>query len=119
MTGEIDGKNYPGGVMVPMGTNTDEWIADVASYVRNSFGNAAPFVTAERVAAVRKANPRTPMWSFAELVSTTPMPLVEPGGVESDSQPQSETAAANGINGEGTTRWESGARAGAGHVVPD
>jgi hypothetical protein len=24
MTGELDGKNYPGGVMVPMGTNTDE-----------------------------------------------------------------------------------------------
>ena len=42
MTGELDGKNYPGGgVMVPMGTNTDEWIADVASYVRNSFGNSA------------------------------------------------------------------------------
>ena len=33
------GRNYPGGVMVPMGTNTDEWIADVANYVRNSFGN--------------------------------------------------------------------------------
>ena len=25
--------------MVPMNTNDDEWIADVASYVRNSFGN--------------------------------------------------------------------------------
>ena len=83
LTGELDGKNYPGGgVMVPMGTNTDEWIADIASYVRNSFGNSAPFVTPERVAAVRKANPRTSMWSFAELVSTTPMPLVEPGGME-------------------------------------
>ncbi len=89
LTGELDGKNYPGGgVMVPMGTNTDEWIADVASYVRNSFGNAAPFVTPERVAAVRKANPRTSMWSFAELASTTPMPLVESGGVEGDGEPQ-------------------------------
>ena len=89
MTGELDGKNFPGGgVMVPMGTNTDEWIADVASYVRNSFGNSAPFVTPERVAAVRKANPRTAMWTFAELVSTTPMPLAEPGAVESDGEPQ-------------------------------
>ena len=34
LTGELDGKNFPGGgVMVPMGTNTDDWIADVASYV--------------------------------------------------------------------------------------
>ena len=42
LTGEIDGKTFGTGVMVPMGTNTDEWIADVASYVRNAFGNAAP-----------------------------------------------------------------------------
>ena len=39
MTGPLDGKTYPAGVMVPMGTNTDEWIAAIASYVRNSFGN--------------------------------------------------------------------------------
>ena len=119
MTGELDGKNYPGGgVMVPMGTNTDEWIADVASYVRNSFGNAAPFVTPERVAAVRKANPRTSMWSFAELVSTTPMPLLNQAQWKASASHNPE-AAANGINGEGTTRWESGGGAGAGHVVPD
>ena len=108
LTGELDGKNYPGGVMVPMGTNTDEWIADVASYVRNSFGNTAPFVTAERVAAVRKANPRTSMWSFAELVSSTPMPLVNQADWKVSASHNNETAA-NGINGQGPTRWESGA----------
>jgi mono/diheme cytochrome c family protein len=32
------------GVMVPMGANSDEWIADVASYIRNSFGNTAQIV---------------------------------------------------------------------------
>ncbi len=107
MTGELDGKNFPGGgVMVPMGTNTDEWIADIASYVRNSFGNAAPFVTPERVTAVRKANPRTSMWSFAELVSATPMPLVNQTQWKATASHNPE-AAANGINGEGTTRWES------------
>ena len=108
MTGELDGKNFPGGgVMVPMGTNTDDWIADVASYVRNSFGNAAPFVTPERVAAVRKANPRTAMWSYAELVSTTPMPLLNQAQWKATASHNPE-AAGNGINGEGTTRWESG-----------
>ncbi len=119
MTGELDGKNFPGGgVMVPMGTNTDDWIADVASYVRNSFGNAAAFVTPERVAAVRKANPRTSMWSFAELVSTTPMPLLEPGPMEGDGEPQP---------GGGRQRHQrrghdavgKRGRADAGHVVPD
>ena len=104
--------------MVPMGTNTDEWIADVASYVRNSFGNAAPFVTPERVAAVRKANPRTSMWTFAELVSTTPMPLAQPGAVEGDGQPQHgggrERHHRRGHDALGERR-----RAGTGHVVPD
>jgi mono/diheme cytochrome c family protein len=108
MTGELDGKNFPGGgVMVPMGTNTDDWIADVASYVRNSFGNAAPFVTPERVAAVRKANPRTAMWTYAELVSTTPLPLLNQAQWKATASHNAE-AAGNGINGEGTTRWESG-----------
>jgi mono/diheme cytochrome c family protein/glucose/arabinose dehydrogenase len=107
MTGELDGKIYPGGgVMVPMGTNTDEWIADIASYVRNSFGNSAPLVTPERVTAVRKANPRSSMWSFAELVSTTPMPLLNHAEWKATASHNAE-AAGNGINGEGTTRWES------------
>ena len=48
LTGPVGGKSYPGGVMVPMGTNTDEWLADVASYVRSSFGNSGGMVAAER-----------------------------------------------------------------------
>ncbi len=107
MSGELDGKNFPGGgIMVPMGTNTDDWIAEIASYVRNSFGNSASFVTPERVAAVRKANPRTSMWSFAELVSTTPMPLLNQAQWKATAS-HNAAAASDGINGEGTTRWES------------
>ena len=60
LTGRIDGKTYTGGVMVPMGTNTDEWIADAASYVRNSFGNSASIVTPAHVARVRAADRKTP-----------------------------------------------------------
>ncbi|MET1082999.1 MAG: discoidin domain-containing protein, partial [Burkholderiales bacterium] len=60
------------------------------------------------VATVRKANPRTQMWSFAELVSTTPMPLVNQAEWKATASHNPGTAA-NGINGEGTTRWESGA----------
>ena len=106
MTGEIDGKNYPGGVMVPMGTNTDDWIANVVSYVRNSFGNSATFVTPDRVAAVRKAAPRTSMWSYAELVSSTPLPLLNHDQWKATASHNAD-AAANGINGQGAVRWES------------
>jgi len=104
LTGELDGRNYPGGVMAPMGSNTDEWIADVASYVRNSFGNSALFITPEHVAAVRQANPRTTMWSFAELASTTPMPLLNQSEWKATASHNPETAS-NGINGSGATRW--------------
>jgi mono/diheme cytochrome c family protein len=109
LTGELDGKSYPGGVMVPMGTNTDEWIADVASFVRNSFGNSAFFVTPEQVAAVRTATARTTPWTFAELAATTPMPLANQAEWKATASHNTENAA-NGINGSGATRWATTTR---------
>ena len=40
MSGPIDGRTYPQ-VMAPLGSNRDQWIADIASFVRNSFGNVS------------------------------------------------------------------------------
>ena len=54
LTGPIDGRTYPQ-VMVAMGTNKDQWVADVASYVRNSFGNTGTLATPADVARVRAA----------------------------------------------------------------
>jgi len=54
LTGPVDGKTYPV-QMVPMATNSDRWIAAVLSYVRNSFGNRAPFITTADVTRVRAA----------------------------------------------------------------
>ena len=54
LSGPIDGRTYPQ-VMVPMGSNNDQWIADVASYVRNSFGNSGALATTADVARVRSA----------------------------------------------------------------
>jgi mono/diheme cytochrome c family protein len=56
LNGPIDGKTYTE-QMVPNGGNKDIWVAAVANYVRNSFGNNAGFVTVEDVARVRAANP--------------------------------------------------------------
>lgn len=44
--------NFPGG-MAPMAYQTDEQIAAVLTYVRNSFGNKASAVSVEQVAALR------------------------------------------------------------------
>jgi glucose/arabinose dehydrogenase/mono/diheme cytochrome c family protein len=73
LTGPIDGKNYPGGIMVPMGANDDAWIAAVATYVRNAFGNMASPVSGAEVARVRAATAsrRTP-WTYDELVASVP-----------------------------------------------
>jgi mono/diheme cytochrome c family protein len=75
LTGDIEGKKYEG-QMISMATNNDEWIANVLSYVRNSFGNRAGFISAKEVAAVRAATAaRTQPWSVEELMATLPQPL--------------------------------------------
>jgi nitrite reductase (NO-forming) len=54
MTGalEVNGQQYHG-TMPPMGHLKDEEIADLLSYVRSSWGNGGPPVTAAEVASVR------------------------------------------------------------------
>jgi mono/diheme cytochrome c family protein len=54
LTGPAYGKTYIT-QMVPMATNSDRWIASVLSYIRNSFGNQAQFVTTQDVGRVRAA----------------------------------------------------------------
>ena len=75
LIGDIDGKKYEG-QMIAMATNDDAWIAGVHSYVRNSFGNHAGFLTAADVAALRSATKdRTQPWSITELRASLPQPL--------------------------------------------
>jgi putative membrane-bound dehydrogenase-like protein len=72
LAGPIDGKTYPQ-VMAALGRNRDQWVADVSSYVRNSFGNTSGFVTPDDVARVRLAavERKTP-WTVAELDASLP-----------------------------------------------
>jgi nitrite reductase (NO-forming) len=54
-TGQIvvNGQNY-NGTMVPMNYLSDEQVADVLTYVRNSFGNTGDAVTIDEVAKIRQ-----------------------------------------------------------------
>src|SRR5262245_25892319 len=73
MTGPIAGQTYSGQVMLPMGNQNDQWIANIASYVRNSFGNSASFITPEDVARVRAStSTRKTPWTHPELEGTLP-----------------------------------------------
>ena len=102
LTGPIDGKSYSQ-VMVPLGSNSDQWIADVASFVRNSFGNSGTFVTPADVARVRAATShRSTLWTVEELERSIPRPLVPDGSwkvtASHDAQPTPNSNAGGGFN---------------------
>ena len=105
LTGPLDGRQYEAGVMVPMGTNTDEWIADVANYVRNAFGNSGrPLIAPEQVAAVRKSGTRRTPWTLTELAATVPTPLMN---VADWTLTASHNAAGTTALSIGAGRWDS------------
>jgi mono/diheme cytochrome c family protein len=65
----VDGKEY-NGVMPGLGKQlSDEEIAAVLTYIRSSWGNSAPAITAETVRAVRESEgARSSLWTEAELL---------------------------------------------------
>ena len=110
LTGPIGDKEYPGGVMVPMGTNTDQWISDIANYVRNSFGNSGLFVAPSQVAFARTATPRKTPWTLPELEAALPKALANQAEWKLSASHNSEAA----MNATGTTpgaRWDTGGAA--------
>ena len=130
LTGPIDGKTYPQ-VMVPMGANKDQWIADVASYVRNSFGNTGAFVTTRtsRGSARATVDRRTP-WTVEELEASLPRLLVADAtwriSASHDTAPPPQANAAGGFNfvssaagALSSSGLEHGCAAAGRHVVPD
>ncbi|MBN8577148.1 MAG: c-type cytochrome [Cytophagales bacterium] len=54
LQGPVDGKDYPN-IMPPMASNSDEYLASVLSYIRNSseFGNKSSVITEDEVKNVR------------------------------------------------------------------
>lgn len=55
-------------LMPPQATLTDQQIADVLTFVRNSFGNKAPAVSPDQVAAIRASEKRTTPWVEADIL---------------------------------------------------
>jgi glucose/arabinose dehydrogenase len=72
LQGKVDGVDY-GAPMVPMSSYSDTELANVLTYIRNSFGNRAPAVAPAAVAARRAADAgRSSYWTLAELTSQIP-----------------------------------------------
>jgi cytochrome c5 len=93
LTGPIDGRSYPGGLMVPMGGNDDDWIAAVATYVRANLSNSAYPVSSQEVARVRAAHAsrKTP-WTYPELIASVPRPLPSLTALKVSASAESGTA---------------------------
>ncbi|MBI1374908.1 MAG: hypothetical protein GC159_19495 [Phycisphaera sp.] len=108
LTGPVDGKTYTA-QMVPMATNDDAWIADVTTYVRNSFGNKGTPISPQFVAAIRKQHAdRSTPWTSEELEALEPPKL-------NNRKEWKLTASHNAnkvkdaIDGNGKSRYDTGA----------
>jgi mono/diheme cytochrome c family protein len=102
LSGPIDGKTYPQ-VMVAMGSNSDRWVADVSSYVRNSFGNSGTFVSTDDVARARAGSvDRKNPWTVTELDTSLPRLLVPDSTwkvtASHDARPAPQANAEGGYN---------------------
>ena len=65
LTGPIDGKEY--GIMLPMGSNDDDWIGHVATYIRSM--NDTTMVHENEVRDIRAKNTeRNSYWTLKELL---------------------------------------------------
>jgi hypothetical protein len=111
LSGPIDGRSYRD-VMVPMG-GTDEWVANIASYVRNSFGNSGGLVTPADVARVRtEISARKNPWTLPELEASLPRPLDAAQWKVTASHAAESAAGAASLRG-----WSSGTPQAAGMWV--
>jgi mono/diheme cytochrome c family protein/glucose/arabinose dehydrogenase len=109
LSGPVGGKQYVA-QMVPMDTNADKWIAEVSSYVRNSFGNQGGMIHPEDVARLRpSAKLRGKPWTIAELRSTYPPTVPNAGDWKLTASINSKEARL-AADGDSTTRWTSNAQ---------
>ncbi len=109
MTGPLGDKTFAD-VMVPMGANSDEWVAGIASFVRSNFGNTAGPVSPADVARVRAETARRKtLWTLPELEASLPR-LIESQSWRLSASHNAE-AAANALSLRG---WNTGAPQSAG-----
>ena len=84
LAGPVDGKTYPS-IMPAMGTNSDEWIAAVVSYIRYEMGQnnrsrgVSPAIKPDDVKRIRSENPgREKPWTIEELETKAKEEIANP-----------------------------------------
>ena len=106
LIGPVDEKTYAGGLMLPMGANTDQWLADVATYIRNSWGNRAPLIEASDVASTRaESEGRVGPWTLVELKPFDPPELRRNWKLTAS---HNSGSLGNAVDGNQGSRWDTG-----------
>lgn len=107
LSGPINGKTYEA-QMVTMASFDDQWIADVASYIRKAFGNAGKFVDKKDVAQLRKdLSKRITPWTIEELRQYYPQSLANRKDWKLTSSHNGKNLK-HAIDGDLASRWDSG-----------
>ncbi|MDH3651910.1 MAG: discoidin domain-containing protein, partial [Saprospiraceae bacterium] len=80
MVGPIEGLDYVGGFMAPMGQEPDTWIAAIASYVRTNLGNDAAVLSDAIVETIRASTEGHKPYKYDELMQDATRMLVPDEG---------------------------------------
>ncbi len=113
MTGDIEGNSYAGGVMAPMGSNDDEWIASAASFVRTHFENEGSVIFPDEVKEIREKYGERAPFTYSELIAAVPKVLefeeswVVTASHTASTRKGSTTSPAGAFNFEGWTTGET------------
>jgi mono/diheme cytochrome c family protein len=105
LSGPIADQSFPQ-VMIPMGAQTDQWIADIGSYIRNAFGNSGTFISPNDVTRVRAdTKDRKTPWTAAEIERALPVLMQSHAGWKASAS-HNTAAAAQGLTLAGWTSTE-------------
>ncbi|WP_372720963.1 discoidin domain-containing protein [Novipirellula sp.] len=106
LVGPVDDKTYAAGLMLPMGAHDDRWVADVANFIRNQWGNKASLIQQADVARIRAySSGRIGPWTLAELNYFDPAELDRNQWMITASHNAKNVSAA--IDGKAKTRWDT------------
>lgn len=107
LQGNIDGKSYTGNMMAPMKDQTDKWIADVISYVRNGLSNDASLIRPEQVARIRAATAnQTNLYQFDQLIKIMPTELQQTPGLKVTASHTSSTRIGGNVSPSSAFTYE-------------
>lgn len=106
VTGPVDEENFEG-LMIPMESYGDAWIADVTSFVRNSFGNSASMITSNQVSRIRaRIGERGEAFTVPQILSMLPTAATNPAAWKVTASVNSDRAATV-VDSASPSAWRS------------